>query len=180
MIWGILRSMSICLIKTGIGTKRNSSKDKNTMTSVCLYVYYCVCFCLNTRYCVHELRSHLNFKSSFPPITISVGKRDIYDLQLEWTAEDMPLLTWVHTHTNNFFFPFLWFLLPKNTMFSSSLIQDNWSLSEILKPVTLASHCCRSNSLQSCPSHYFQPHPIVFFPSLHTSTLKTLLNAESR
>ena len=60
---------------------------------------------------------------------------------------------------------FLWFLslssLPCSHLLWSKI---TGSLSEILKPITLTSHCRHSNPLQFCPSRCIQPHPHCLLP----------------
>lgn len=67
----ILRSISICFIKIGTGTKSNSSKDKNIEKSVWL----CVSLLQHTFYCGQEYIYLIHFHNTFPQ-----GKRDKYKL----------------------------------------------------------------------------------------------------
>lgn len=155
------------------------SQDKTAVTSVCL----CVCFCWTHMFVCPWAQRTFEPQELIPPIRISVRKRGQIRPSARMAYRRHTHALCARTHTirksstrapHQLSHPFLWFLLFQVATFSSPLIRDNWSLSEILKPITFTSHCWHSNPLQSCPSHCIQPHPFVFPPSLPTSV--ALLN----
>lgn len=86
----------------------------------------------------------LSLQSSFPGLGSQLGKGTKKDFQLSVLQR-----TYSQTHTHFFFPIFGNFLFLRKAMFPSSLIQDNCSLSQALKPITPTSHCWQSITVLS-------------------------------
>ena len=123
-----------------------------------------------TRACVRRPRGRLNLRSSFPWLGSQLGRQtNAPPLQPEWSEGDMHrhLITaetdgpYQPPHPSDFF---------SSSMFSSSVIRDNWSLSEILEPITPTAQCWHSHPLHlshsplTFLSHSATSHCTFFLP----------------
>lgn len=157
-----------CLIKTGYRNGKQfppnrRKKGKSVCVSVCVSVWTHVLVCPGAQRAFEP-------EELIPPIRISLlGKGtnmpfNSNGLQKTYTSS--------HTDTHHklqLSLLFLWFLLFSSL--PSPLIKDKWSLSEILKPITLTSHCWHSNPLH----FYWSPVLLAVFNHIPLSIFHSTL-----